>query len=151
MPDELKISAGRCLLDFMRTRHLDEYGSVILASEVRHVIGVETPEIGTRRQFETAALTELQAVGYVRNALLGEGKYLAQVDGDYRILLPSENARQIENYMSHADNKLRRAQRLSKNTPRIDAAPNDNIAARLHLKREAIKTKITMGKCEASS
>ena len=148
---EVTRKSGRCLLDYIRNRHLDEYGSVILASEVRHIIGAEFPEVGTRRQFESAALAELSAVDYVRNVLINEGKYLTQSNGDYRILLPNENASQIERYMSGADKKLRRAQRLSKNTPKTDAAPNDNVAARIHMKREAIKAKITMGKCEEAA
>lgn len=142
---------AKCLLEHLRSRGLDEYGSVILSSEVREVLGIEIPEVGTKRMFDAVALAEMSAIDYVRNILLDEGKYIQRNEGDYRILLPSENARQIENYMSNADKKLKRAQRLSKNTPRTDVRGHDNTAARLHMKRESIRTKVTMGKCEAAA
>ena len=143
-------SPGKCLLEWMRARKLDGYGCVILADDVRSVIGLEFPDVATKRVFDALALQELSAIGYVRTALLGEGKYLAQIDGDYRILLPSENARQIELYMSHADKKLKRAQRLSRNTPKLDSEPRDNTAERIHMKRESIKNQITHGNCKAA-
>jgi hypothetical protein len=141
---------GRSLLEFIRAHKLDSYGSVILAESVHAVLGLEFPETATKRVFDQLALQELAAVDYVRNALLNEGKYLTQRDGDYRILLPSENARQIELYMNSADKKLRRAQRLSKHTPRIESQPRDNTAERIHLKREAIKNQVVHGNCKAA-
>lgn len=120
-------------------RGLLEYGSVIPAEFVRSVIGVEIPAIGTRRQFQDAALLELGAVDYVRRLLLEEGKYIAGHHGDYRILTPSENQRQIQIYMSQADKKLKRAMVLAKTTPKVDNARPDHVATRIMLKRDSIR------------
>jgi hypothetical protein len=82
-------------------------------------------------------------VDYVRKILLREGKYLAQTKGNYRILLPSENAAQVESYMSSADKKLKRALILSKNTPADTKTMRDadQVQARIIVKRESIKDK----------
>lgn len=111
-----------------------EYGSVIPAELVRKVLHIKPIEVGTRAQFEEQALQELGAIDFVRNALIDQGKYITACRGGYRILLPSENQKQVEAYMKSADRKLRRAQRLSASTPRqIDA--HDHTASRLHLKQ----------------
>ena len=137
---------GKCLLAWVRASGLDEFGSVMIGDQVRAVIGIDYPETGSRQTFDSLALAELAAVDYVRNILLGEGKYLAQQNGDYRILLPSENARQVHQYMSHADKKLKRALKLSRNTPATDAQDNrDNTNARILLKRDAIKHRMQNG------
>ena len=133
---------GKCLLAWMRQHGLDDYGAFFPAYRVRQVLGIEMPDVADRKTFDQLALQELSAVDYCRNVLLGEGKYLAQHQGDYRILLPSENVRQVELYMGSADNKLRRAMKLLRNTPSPDAPlgqPPGNVAARILMKREAIK------------
>lgn len=127
------------LLIELRHRGLLEYGSVISGVLVRELLGLTYPETGTKAQFDEIALAELGAIDYVRNILLGEGKYLAGAGGDYRILLPSENKRQVETYMRQADKKLRRAQKLSQNSPQLDTWKPDNTAARLLLKRAALR------------
>ena len=104
------------LLAALRGRGLLEYGSVIKGEEVRDILGIEYPEVGTKKDFDEVALAELGAVDYVRNILLGEGKFIASHQGDYRILLPSENKRQVDAYMQQADRKLRRARKLSRAT-----------------------------------
>ena len=138
---------GKGLLEWMRQRGLDEFGSVMLGAQVRAVIGIDYPQTATKAEFDGLALAELAAVDYVRNILLGEGKYLGQQAGDYRILLPSENARQVHLYMAHADKKLKRALKLSRNTPKTDeVAQNiDNTTARILMKREAIKSRRLFG------
>jgi len=130
---------GKCLLEWLRQEELTEYGSVFLGESVRDVIGLVMPEFGTKKEFDHVALRELSAVDYCRNVLLGEGKYLAQDQGDYRILLPSENARQIEQYIGNADNKLRRALKLSRNSPAIDGGVLDQTSARILMKREGLR------------
>lgn len=127
------------LLEVLKNAGLLEYGSVIQASLVRETIGIVYPDVAHKEEFDTLALAELSAVDYVRNHLLNDGKYLAQHRGDYRILLPSQNARQTENYMRSADNKLKRAIKLSRNTPRGDYPSPDAHTARAMLKRETIK------------
>lgn len=124
----------------MRQQHLDEFGSVILGREVRKVVGIDVPEVATQEVFRKLQLRELDAVDYVRNLLMGEGKYLAQHCGDYRILLPSENIRQVESYMSQAKNKLSRGMKLLRNSPKTDQYnPHDDPSGRLLMTQEAIK------------
>ena len=130
---------GKCLLAWLRQEGLTEYGSVFRGESVREVIGLVMPEVGTKKDFDSVALRELSAVDYCRSTLLGEGKYLAQHQGDYRILLPSENGRQIEQYISNADSKLRRALKLSRNSPAMDGGTLDQTSARILMKREGLK------------
>ena len=128
------------LLNALKQKDLLEYGSVITGELVREILNIEYPEYGTREVFEGIALQELGAVDYVRNALLNEGKYLASNRGDYRILLPSENKRQIEAYTAQADRKIRRALKLSRHTPAsADKSVNDQQYARLVMKQEALR------------
>ena len=128
------------LLNALKQKDLLEYGSVITGELVREILNIEYPECGTREVFEGIALQELGAVDYVRNALLNEGKYLASNRGDYRILLPSENKRQIEAYTAQADRKIRRALKLSRHTPvSADKSVNDQQYARLVMKQEALR------------
>lgn len=123
------------LLTALRERGLLEYGSVIKGEDVRDILGIEYPEVGTKKDFDEVALAELGAVDYVRNILLGEGKFLASHQGDYRILLPSENKRQVDAYMSQADRKLRRAHKLSRNTPSAESyKPHANSDVRIAMK-----------------
>ena len=124
------------LLTTLRGRGLLEYGSVISGDDVREILGIEYPEFGTKKEFDEVALAELGAIDYVRNVLLGEGKFIASTHGDYRILLPSENKRQVDAYMQQADRKLRRAQKLSRNTPAVESyQPAANLDVRLAMKR----------------
>ena len=129
------------LLHKLRDRGLTEYGAVIPGELVRDTLGLEMPVYGSKQDFDTVALAELAAVSYVRDQLLNEGKYLAGHNGDYRILLPSENKAQVEQYMQQADRKLRRAQKLSTNTPK-GVAEVDNMTTRLHMKRTSIRSNI---------
>ena len=130
------------LLHTLKERGLLEYGSVIPSELVRECIGIEYPEYGTKQEFDEVALRELSAIDYVRNALLSEGKYLASTNGNYRVLLPSENKQQIDAYVSQADRKLRRALKLSRNTPAIDDNANhDQGHARIVMKREALRSR----------
>ena len=123
------------LLTTLRDRGLLEYGSVIKGEDVRDILGIEYPEVGTKKDFDEVALAELGAVDYVRNILLGEGKFIASHQGDYRILLPSENKRQVDAYMQQADRKLRRARKLSSNTPPAESyTPSANHDVRLAMK-----------------
>lgn len=123
----------------LQNRGLLKYGQVILGDLVRSILEIEYPETGTKKQFDEVALQELAAVDYVRNKLLGQGMYLTGVNGDYRILLPSENKKQIEAYMSSAERKLSRANKLSRNTPKSADHKHDNTEVRIMMKRQAIK------------
>lgn len=127
------------LYDFLLGMEMLDYGKVIPAELIRDTLGLEMPAVGTKAQFDAVALAELAAVDYLRRRLLHEGKYIAGDRGNYRILLPSENKRQVEAYMSQADTKLKRASLLLKNTPQQVSAPADNTAARLLLKMESTR------------
>lgn len=119
---------------------MTEYGSVIPGDTVREILGIEYPSVGTKKDFDEIALAEMSAVDYVRNVLLGEGKYISSCRGDYRILLPSENKLQVEAYMIQADRKLRRAQKLSRNMPNSVNVLRDNLSERITMKRESIRS-----------
>lgn len=123
----------------LEEKGLLEYGSVICSDFVRETLGIVVPAVGTREVFTAIALEELGAIDYVRRLLLREGKYLAGAHGDYRILLPSENKRQIDIYMNQADKKLKRALQLSKNSPIMDMQRPDQSAARIMMKRDSIR------------
>jgi hypothetical protein len=129
------------LLVELEKRGLLDFGEVIPAAIVRDLLGLEYPTTATKKEFDALSLAELKAVDYVRNVLLGRGMYLAGQGGDYRILLPSENARQIELYISSADGKLSRALKLSRNTPKLadKKHTNDQTSARIIMKREGVR------------
>ena len=137
------------LLQELRARKLLDYGSHIPGDLIRQFLGIEYPEVGTKKEFDEIALLELGAIDYVRNVILNEGKYIAGQNGDYRVLLPSENKQQIERYMESADRKLRRAGKLSRNTPvsKFDRK-TDNTQARIMLKRESIRGQIGVSRKE---
>ncbi len=116
-----------------------EFGESFDADVVRRIMGITMPAVGTKAQFDQAALAELAAVDYCRNVLLGQGKYLAGIPGGYRVLLPSENQRQIELYMQSADKKLSRALKLSRNTPNATADNSHQLHARIHLKQTGLR------------
>jgi hypothetical protein len=124
----------------LEARGLLEFGSVILADFVRETLNIVVPEVGTREVFTSAALEEMAAVDYVRRLLLREGKYIAGNKGDYRILLPSENKRQVDIYMNQADKKLRRALQLSTNSPVMDTGKPDQTRTRIMMKMSSARS-----------
>lgn len=124
----------------MKSHGLTEYGSNIPTSLVHGVLGIYYPESAPKAVFDELALKELGAIDYVRSALLNEGKYLIGDKVGYRILLPSENKRQVERYMQQADKKLRRASKLSRNTPYEHRQGADQTEARIMLKQQEART-----------
>lgn len=132
-----KREAGRELFAALQEAGQLEFGSEILATEVQAILGLEVPATATREVFNALAMAELAAVDYVRNVLLGQGKYLAGTRAGYRVLLPSENAQQIEHYMASADRKLNRALKLSRNTPAEAGHRADQTEARIAMKRSS--------------
>ena len=124
------------LLSALGHAGLLEFGSVIPRKVVHEALGIVVPEVGTREQFASIALMELAAIDYCRNHLLDAGKYLSGTDDGYRVLLPSENQKQVELYMSSADKKLGRALKLSKNSPALSNIRHDQMETRIHMKRQ---------------
>lgn len=131
--------ARQDILDWFRNKGYTGYGATVDGAEVRAFLGLTMPEVGTKSQYDAVALAELAAIGYVRDALLEEGKYLKGDQGSYRVLLPSENAAQVEVFMANAGKKLRRAQRLAESTPSEFRPTNDNAEARLAMMQKSIK------------
>lgn len=127
------------IMEQLRTLGMTNYGSIIAGGLIREWAGIEYPQTGTKEEFDRLSLEELGVVDYIRNCLLNEGKYLKASRDDYRILSPSENSGQVESYMKSADQKLRRAIKLSKNTPVTDNDYKSNHTTRLMMKRESIK------------
>ena len=97
---------------------------------------LETPAVvaATPETTETAPNTEA-APETPEQPRGPDGKFIASHQGDYRILLPSENKRQVDAYMSQADRKLRRAHKLSRNTPSVESyKPHANNDVRIAMK-----------------
>lgn len=136
-----KMNSGTTLLHRLKLEKLTEFGSEFNASFVREVLGIKTPLLGTKRQFDEIAIAELAAIDHVRATLLNEGKYLGMRDGNYRVLLPSENAKQVDAYMESANKKLHRALKLARNTPKDVAEMPSTVETRILMKRDSIKQK----------
>lgn len=134
-----KREAQKDLYAKLRSSGLLEYGSVIRSSVVHELLGITVPDVGTKAEFDSLSLLELAAIDYVRNILLGEGKYLTGTLGGYRVLLPSENATQVEQYISSADKKLSRALKLSRNSPHMQSSLPDQIEARILMKQTSFR------------
>jgi hypothetical protein len=135
--------AYRDFLQYLIDAGLTDYGAVIPKQLVYDMLGLVVPSTGTWRQFNEIALLELAATDYVRSYLLNEGKYLAGTPSGYRVLLPSENAEQVESYVAQADKKLTRALKLSRNTPRAAADPRaDQQEARVLMRQEGIRERL---------
>lgn len=133
-----KRDAARELHSVLNEMGLLEFGSVIETAVVHQILGIEMPEVGSKADFDKIALLELSAIDYVRNILLGQGKYLMGTATGYRVLLPSENAAQVEQYISSADKKLSRALKLSRNTPSLAMQMPDQTEARILMKRSGM-------------
>ena len=136
---------SKALYEGLKESGLIGYGQVILGSVIRAILNIEIPAIGTKKEFDELSLKEMGAVDYVRNILLGQGKYLSSEKGDYRILLPSENKRQVDIYMNHADKKLKRALKLSRNMPNEDKYEVDNTSARIMFRRASLRDRLIGG------
>lgn len=132
----------RGLLKGLEERDLTEFGSVIDREVVHELLEIEMPRYASKEVFDGIAMAELAAIDYCRNALLGQGKYLAGTRTGYRVLLPSENKGQIDSYMSSADRKLSRALKLSKNSPRAADMQPDQTETRIHMKRTSARSEI---------
>lgn len=139
---------GEMLGDFydeLESRGLLDYGAVIEGRLVRELLDIELPEYGRKADFDRAALAELSAIGYVRDQLLKNGKYLAGTSGGYRVLLPSENAKQVDALMDSASRKLSRARILNATTPDEFQAQFDQQEARISMARSGMSSRFRPG------
>lgn len=115
-----------------------DFGAFIPSKTVHYALGIEYPEVASKKEYDALALQEMSAVDYVRNILLGRGMYIRSVSGGYRILSVSENIEQVDQYMTSADRKLRRGLKLLKNTPKKPGEYPDQQEAKAEMKRENI-------------
>ena len=122
------------VIEVLRAEGLLDYGAHIPGSLVRETLGISYPETATKAVFDRLALAELGAMDAVKTLLLAEGKMLVAVKGDYRIPLPSENTLYVEGYMRSAEQKLRRARKLLRNSPAEVRGCMSNLEVRLHMK-----------------
>lgn len=120
-----------------------DYGSTIPTEVVHQLLGIEVPEMGTLKQFREIELIELSEIDKVRNALLKQGKYLAGTKTGYRVLLPSENQKQVNLIIDSASRKLRRAQTLLVNTPGKLQSAQDNSAVRIEMMRSGLRSRFS--------
>lgn len=122
------------LIEVLRGEGLLDYGAHIPGSLVRETLGISYPKTATKAVFDRLELAELSGMDAVKTCLLNEGKMLVAIKGDYRIPLPSENALFIEAYMRAAEQKLRRARKLLRNSPAEVRGWMSGLEVRLHMK-----------------
>lgn len=133
------MSKYRDLMEALEQNEMIEFGRVIPGDFIRAFMGIVYPETASKKVYDELELAELAATDYIRGCLLNRGMYLTSHKGNYRILLPSENAKQVECYMSSADRKLSRALKLTRNTPKSDLMMPDQTEARIIMKKLGVK------------
>ena len=134
------VKVGKDLYQKLQAEGLLEYGSVVPGKFVMDTLELAYPKTGTRQSFKEIDLFLLSSIDYVRNVLLGKGRYFASSGGDYRVLLPSDNVKQCERYMSSANKKLSRAIKLSRNTPGGNTKSEINsVHVRAVMRRDSIQ------------
>ena len=140
MNDKSTTDTHKELYSHLNSHGLLEYGSAIKSEMVCDIIGIHYPEHASKQVYDRLSLIEMSAIDYVRNILLDNGKYITQVKGDYRILLPSENAKQIASYITASGNKLDRAARLLSSMPEGDFPDKNKLATRMLMKRDSLRS-----------
>lgn len=130
----------------LRAKKMTDYGAEIPRTFLLETLGIEEPQIATREEWQRLELQEMAVVDYVRNLLIDQGKYLERTRSGYRIALPSENMAQVDAYMSAADKKIRRGQRLLRATPEPYVREDHARGARLLLRESASGTRPVVGK-----
>ena len=119
-----------------------EYGSTFTGDQIRGLLGIVIPKMATKATYDEITLQELGIIDHIRNKLLNEGKYLSQKNGDYSVLLPSQNEKIVLNYMAQATRKLNRGLKLNKNTPVAVSTVSSHDEARMHMKADTIKNEV---------
>ena len=128
------------IYNLMSLKGAFNYGGVIPQSEIYQLFEIEIPETATFKEFQEVQLKELSAVGYIREQLIKEGKYIKKDGVDYRVLLPSENAKQADLMLDSAKRKTRRAGTLLRTTPsQLSSTKNTDCSHRLERSLERIE------------
>lgn len=127
------------LYEHLQEQGLLDYGASFSASLVHERLGLRVPERASYRTFARLRLQEMAAMDELRLALIDEGKYLKESSsGSYRVLLPSENAAQIEKYHAEARRKIARARKLAQHSP-PEARVDSQACARLMLLEKSFR------------
>ena len=137
------------LFDYLERLGMLHYGSHIPGPIIREFLGIEIPVIATKATYDTLALCELDHIQKVREALLKRGMYIKAAGEDYRILLPSENYKQIRTYEESAGRKMKKAVLLAKTTPK-ETHTYDQSSARLQMKELARVNNRSFGRVSAA-
>jgi hypothetical protein len=132
----------RAIMEELESLGWFEFGAMIEVSQYRDRFNIIYPDYGTKREYDKLELEELGVIDFIRSQLLNQGKYLKRDGAVYRILLPSENATQVQQLMGNADNKLKRAIKLAKNTPQNVNSIDIQVMVRASMKRESIMENI---------
>lgn len=122
----------------LKSAGLLDYGATIQIDLVHSLLGITIQGVMDIREYDRAKLEELAAIDYVRGQLLNDGKTIVKNVTVYRIPMPSENREFVERYIMSADNKLKRAIKLSANTPQGDYRSIDESFLKALRKRQTI-------------
>jgi hypothetical protein len=106
------------VFEILNEKGLLEYGATFSADYFRELCGIVEPKTGTKKEFDMASLAELSAIDFIRNVLIQNGRYIKKDGDNYRVLLPSENAKQADLMRESARKKLNKAKKLETNTPK---------------------------------
>jgi len=129
------------LYERLKQMDLVDFGSHIPRSLVHEILGIEIPEYGTLKEFQELQLLELKEIDMVRSILIKSGRYLAQENGDYRVLLPSENQAQIKNMLDGINRKAKKAETLMANTPIECQDKRDNTMVRIQAIKNSLNSR----------
>jgi len=100
------------IFKIMQENKLFDYGNIIKQSEIHDIFSIKVPDVGTFKDFQDVQLLELGCIGFIREQLIKEGKYIKKEGTNYRVLLPSENAKQADEMYNQAKRKYTRADKL---------------------------------------
>ena len=123
-----------------------EYGATFSRKRVLSIMGIESVEIGTQKDFQEQELAELAGVGHIRNILINQGKWIVRKGNTYRVLHPSENGSQIDSFMRSGSSAYLKASKLAKSTEPKYMVEHDQLAAKIQARRKAAKDKARLNK-----
>lgn len=139
-------SLPQTLYETLRNTAELEYGATFSRARVLSIMGIEDIEFGTQKEFQEQELAELSGIGYVRNILINEGKWIVRKGNTYRVLQPSENGSQIDSFMRSGSSAYLKASKLAKSTEPKYLVEHDQLAAKIQSRRKAARDKARLNK-----
>jgi len=106
------------IYNLMSLKGLFAYGQILPQAQIHELFEIKVPQKATFKEFQEVQLKELAVIGYIRDQLIKDGKYLKKDGVNYKVLLPSENANQADLMLESAKRKTRRASTLLRCTPK---------------------------------